>query len=226
MAKSINLAAYIHGENGICYTKSEVNSLLDAVDGSLEQKAALVHSHDDLYYTESEIDSIVSGIETAIGRKADATHNHDGVYSLVDHTHSGVYSPVGHQHSKSDIEDFSHRHEASAIDYDGNTTVASALGQLGTAVSNLQTANWDISILPALPDEGNAQLGKLYFIYDDGDNITGTNAFDEYIWTGTKFEKIGQRKIDLSNYVTDVDMSFVDGQLSISLTKGTNSFTF
>ena len=66
-------------------------------------------------------------------------------------------------------------------------------------------------------------------MHDSNADDSGANSFDEYIFTGGengKFEKIGQRSIDLSNYVTDVNMSFAEGILTLSLTKGTNAFTF
>lgn len=219
MAKTIDIGSYI---TSICYTKTEI-------DTALAGKAALVHSHDDLYYTEDEIDSKVSTINgtisdletsltTSIGTKADASHNHDTTYAALSHTHT-----------KSQITDFDHGHAATAITYGQDSTVDSALSALNTAVGNLQTANWDIEIVTTLPNAGEAKVGKLYFVHDANADDTAANAFDEYIFTGGqngKFEKIGQRKIDLSNYVTDVDMSFSDGQLTISLTKGTSAFTF
>ncbi len=219
MAKTINIGEYI---TTICYTKTEI-------DTALAGKAAAVHSHDDLYYTEAEIDSKIQTINgsisdletsltTSIGTKADASHNHDTVYAALSHTHT-----------KSQITDFDHQHAATAITYGQESTVDSALTALNTAVGNLQTANWDIEIVTALPNAGEAKVGKLYFVHDVNANDTAANAFDEYIFTGGedgKFEKIGQRSIDLSNYVTDVDMSFSEGVLSISLTKGTSAFTF
>ena len=83
-----------------------------------------------------------------------------------------------------------------------------------------------ITIYNYFKKENYIKVGKLYFVHDANDDGTATNAFDEYIYTGTKFEKIGQRSIDLSNYVTDVNLTFADGVIGVSLVKGTNAFTF
>lgn len=50
-----------------------------------------------------------------------------------------------------------------------------------------------------LPETGSSNI--IYLIPKtkaDGE----TNVYDEYLWTGTKFEKIGDTTIDLSNYLT------------------------
>lgn len=222
MANTINLAAYIYGENGICYTKTEV-------DTALAGKAAAVHSHDDLYYTEDEIDGKIQTINGSIGDLEDSLTTSIGTKADADHNHDTDYAALVHSHTKSQITDFAHGHEATAITYGASSTVDAALTSLNGAVGALQTANWDIEIVTSLPNAGEAKVGKLYFVHDAEADDTVENAFDEYIFTGGqngKFEKIGQRKIDLSNYVTDVNLTFSDGILGVSLTKGTNAFTF
>ena len=219
MSKSINIGDYV---KSIAYTKTEIDTALVA-------KAAADHSHDDDYYTQTYIDTALQGINgsitdlntsltTAINGKAAANHNHDT-----------TYAPITHSHTKSQITDFDHTHAATAVTYGSNSTVDAALTSLNSALGSLQTANWDISIVTELPSTGEAKVGKLYFVHDSNADDSGANSFDEYIFTGGengKFEKIGQRSIDLSNYVTDVNMSFAEGILTLSLTKGTNAFTF
>lgn len=219
MSKSINIGEYI---TGIAYTKTQI-------DEALLNKAAADHVHDNRYYTQTYIDTALQGINgsisdldttltTAVNGKAAANHNHDT-----------TYAPITHSHTKSQITDFDHTHAATAVTYGSNSTVDAALTSLNSALGNLQTANWDISIVTELPSTGEAKVGKLYFVHASNADDTVSNAFDEYIFTGGengKFEKIGQRSIDLSNYVTDVNMSFAEGILTLSLTKGTNAFTF
>ena len=189
MSKSINIGEYI---TGIAYTKTQI-------DEALLNKAAADHVHDNRYYTQTYIDTALQGINgsisdldttltTAVNGKAAANHNHDTTYS----------------HTKSQITDFDHTHAATAVTYGSNSTVDAALTSLNSALGNLQTANWDISIVTELPSTGEAKVGKLYFVHASNADDTVSNAFDEYIFTGGengKFEKIGQRSIDLSNLV-------------------------
>ena len=219
MAHSIDIGQYIQQ---ICYTKTEI-------DTALASKADATHSHDSDYYKKDEIDAKVSTINGSISDLSSDISTQLAGKAAADHDHNSVYAPLSHTHTKSEITDFDHTHAATAVTYGQSSTVDSALTALNTAVGNLQTANWDIEIVTTLPSTSSAKVGKLYFVHDENADDTVENAFDEYIFTGGengKFEKIGQRKIDLSNYVTDVDMSFDAGVLSISLTKGTNAFTF
>ena len=219
MAKTINIGEYI---TTIAYTKTEI-------DTALAGKAAADHSHDDRYYTETEIDGKIQAINGSISDLDTSVTASLATKASSDHNHDTTYAALAHTHTKSQITDFDHSHAATAVTYGNSSTVDAALTSLNTAVGNLQTANWDIEIVTELPNETSAKVGKLYFVHDANADDTVSNAFDEYIFTGGengKFEKIGQRKIDLSNYVTDVDMSFSEGQLTISLTKGTNAFTF
>lgn len=216
MAKSINIKAFVEG---IAYLKSEIDTMLAG-------KANAEHSHDDKYYTESEIDTkistingtitdSVSDLETSIATKADGDHNHDS-----------TYAPLSHNHTKSDITDFAHTHTGADVLLAQDKTLTTKIGEIDSAISALQTADWDIEIVTSLPNEGVA--GKLYFLHDAEEAASGNgNAFDEYIYDATneRFEKLGQRKINLSNYVTDVDIELSEaGTLTISTTKGSNAF--
>lgn len=216
MAKSINIKAFIES---IVYLKSEIDSLLAG-------KANAEHSHDDKYYTESEIDTKVSTIngtitdsvsdlEASIATKADADHNHDSTYAAL-----------AHNHTKSEITDFAHTHTGADVLLAQEKTLTTKIGEIDSAISALQTADWDIEIVTSLPNEGVA--GKLYFLHDPEEAVSGDgNAFDEYIYDATneRFEKLGQRKINLSNYVTDVDIELSEsGIITVSTTKGTSAF--
>ena len=217
MAKTINIGEYIRE---VCYTKTEINA-------ALLTKSDTTHTHDDKYYTETEIDNKISTIGGTITDLESELTSQISTKAEGDHNHDGTYAPFSHHHTKSDI-DFDHTHAATAITYGSSSTVSSALDALSSALGDLQTANWDIEIVTSLPNETSAKVGKLYFVHDVNDDGTISNAFDEYIFTGGengKFEKIGQRNIDLSNYVTDVNVSFDSGVLTIDVTKGTSTFT-
>ena len=221
MGYTINIGDYV---KSICYDK-------DTADDRFAPK---VHTHDDAYYTKTSMDCTVGQINASIATV-------DGrVDTLEESVTAGLAgkSDDGHKHLIADITDFSehnhdsryslsgHSHQATEITY-SSSTVDAALTLLGQKVGNLETANWDISIVPELPSTQSAKIGKLYFLKDESEDGTATNAFDEYIWTGSKYEKIGQRTIDLSDYVTDVNLSFNDntGDLTISLSKGVSAFT-
>lgn len=71
--------------------------------------------------------------------------------------------------------------------------------EVNTLISNLAT----IQVL--IPEDNNLPItGKSNIIYlipkttADG----AQNSYDEYLWTGTKFERIGDTTIDLSSYLT------------------------
>ena len=216
MAKSINIKAFIES---IVYLKSEIDSLLAG-------KANAEHSHDDKYYTEDEVDTkistingtitdSVSDLEASIATKANADHNHDSTYAAL-----------AHNHTKSEITDFAHTHTGADVLLGQEKTLTTKIGEIDSAISALQTADWDIEIVTSLPNEGVA--GKLYFLHDTDEAASGDgNSFDEYIYDATneRFEKLGQRKINLSNYVTDVDIELSEsGIITVSTTKGTSAF--
>lgn len=80
--------------------------------------------------------------------------------------------------------------------------------------------NTDYTSVDELPEVGNPQ-----YIYLIPNGSTGTNSYDEWIWSDSKqgYEKIGTTEIDLSDYATKaeldekVDKSGVDGTLNFNL---------
>ena len=77
-----------------------------------------------------------------------------------------------------------------------------------TLISNLMFDNavsgitqFDFEIVTSLPTTG--VKGKIYLVSHS--HGTG-DAYDEYIWTGSAFEKIGNTDIDLSGYMKTTDM--------------------
>lgn len=215
MAKSIDIKSFIES---IAYLKGEIDSMLLG-------KSNTGHTHDDRYYTEAEIDSQVSTINGTITDEVTALESSIATKADADHDHDEDYAALSHSHTKSQITDFAHTHTGSDVLLQQDKTLTTKLGEIDTAISNLQSADWDIEIVTSLPNEGAA--GKLYFLHDANEAASGNgNSFDEYIWDATneRFEKLGQRKINLTNYVTDVNVELSDaGILTISLTKDANA---
>lgn len=73
---------------------------------------------------------------------------------------------------------------------------------VGTAIANAISGIQGISyeVVQTLPATGAA--GVIYLISNSG---SGQNIYDEYIWTGSAFEKIGTTDVDLSGYQPKMD---------------------
>lgn len=215
MAKTINIKSFIES---IVYLKSEIDTLLAG-------KANANHTHDDKYYTEDEIDAKVSTINGTITDSVSTLETSIATKANADHNHNSTYAPLAHNHTKSEITDFAHTHTGADVLLAQDKTLTTKISEIDTAISNLQTADWDIEIVTELPNEGVS--GKLYFLHDSNEAASGTNNFDEYVYDAVneRFEKLGQRKVNLSNYVTDVDIELSEnGIITISTTKGSNAF--
>ena len=84
-----------------------------------------------------------------------------------------------------------------------NTTQIATTQFVTTAVSNAIAGVTQISyqVVESLPTTGSA--GVIYLVAHS--HGTG-DAYDEYIWTGTTFEKIGNTDVDLSGYWAKADL--------------------
>ncbi len=84
-----------------------------------------------------------------------------------------------------------------------NTTQIATTAFVKTAVDNAVSGitQFDFEIVTSLPTTG--VKGKIYLVAHS--HGTG-DAYDEYIWTGSAFEKIGNTDIDLSGYMKTTDM--------------------
>lgn len=78
-----------------------------------------------------------------------------------------------------------------------NTTQIATTEFVGTAITNAISGIQGISyqVVQSLPATG--QAGVIYLLANSG---TAPNIYDEYIWTGSAFEKIGTTDVDLSGY--------------------------
>lgn len=98
----------------------------------------------------------------------------------------------------------------------GIKTVTDALD---TRITALETNSLSIVILGAnddLPQTGSNN--KLYFKPNNGSN---NNLYDEYAWTGSAFEKVGSKEIDLTNYIQKTELkNYVSAEI---ITTGNNA---
>lgn len=77
-------------------------------------------------------------------------------------------------------------------------TTAFVDAAITNAISGIQGISYEV--VQTLPVTGEA--GVIYLISNSG---SGQNIYDEYIWTGTAFEKIGTTDVDLSGYQPKMD---------------------
>lgn len=81
----------------------------------------------------------------------------------------------------------------------GYQTASQVQSAIADAVGDI--TGFDFQIVEELP--GTGQKGVIYLISNSG---TGQNIYDEYIWTGTAFEKIGTTDVDLTNYWSKTEL--------------------
>lgn len=81
----------------------------------------------------------------------------------------------------------------------GYQTASQVQSAIADAVGDI--TGFDFQIVDELP--GTGQKGVIYLISNSG---TGQNIYDEYIWTGTAFEKIGTTDVDLTNYWSKTEL--------------------
>lgn len=90
---------------------------------------------------------------------------------------------------------------ANAIVSNANDTYATK-DELATAINGV--TSFEFSVVETLPSEGSK--GVIYLIENTTGSLSGgQNVYDEYIWIGTKYEKIGTTDIDFSKYLTKDD---------------------
>lgn len=70
--------------------------------------------------------------------------------------------------------------------------------EVNTKIGEIATINIVVPESGELPETG--KTNEIYLIPKEGG--ANPNAYDEYLWTGSVFEKIGDTEIDLSNYLT------------------------
>lgn len=72
-------------------------------------------------------------------------------------------------------------------------TTAFVTTAITEAIAGVQGISYDV--VTSLPATGSA--GVIYLVANSG---SGQNVYDEYIWTGSKYERLGTTDVDLSGY--------------------------
>lgn len=89
-----------------------------------------------------------------------------------------------------------------AITSKGYQTESQVNALINSALSGMTGV--DFQVVGELPTTGKA--GTIYLLSNSG---TNPNAYDEYIYVGNKFEKIGSTDVDLSGYLKTTDMTAI-----------------
>lgn len=79
--------------------------------------------------------------------------------------------------------------------------------EIAQAVSGI--TGFDIQEVEELP--GTGKKGILYLLSNSG---SGNNVYDEYVWLGNKYEKLGTREINLTEYAKKTELPTKVSQLT------------
>ena len=84
----------------------------------------------------------------------------------------------------------------------GYQTASQVQSAISEAIGGIN--EFEVQIVEELP--GTGETGVIYLVSNDG---SGQNAYDEFIWTGTAFEKIGSTDVNLSNYWSKTELTAI-----------------
>lgn len=93
------------------------------------------------------------------------------------------------------------------VDLSGYAVKTEVTQEIAQAVSGI--TGFDIQEVEELP--GTGKKGILYLLSNSG---SGNNVYDEYVWLGNKYEKLGTREINLTEYAKKTELPTKVSQLT------------
>ena len=93
------------------------------------------------------------------------------------------------------------------VDLSGYAVKTEVTQEIAQAVSGI--TGFDTKAVEELP--GTGKKGILYLLSNSG---SGNNVYDEYLWLGNKYEKLGPREINLTEYAKKTELPTKMSQLT------------
>ena len=173
------------------HAQSDVTGLETALLG----KANASHTHDDRYYTETEIDTALSG-------KSNTGHTHDDRYYTEAEVDTLLYIP--------DVSAFITRLVNDLVNYYTKSETYTK-AEIDSKVSAIP--KFAIKPVNSLPIQDISDTTVYLLTVQNGEQ---GNMYDEYIYVGNTWEKLGTQTIDLSGYYTAAEVDALLSNLSVS----------
>ena len=180
------------------HTQSEVTGL----ETALSSKADASHTHDDRYYTETEIDTALSG-------KSNTGHLHDDRYYTEDETDT-LLSGKADSSDIPDVSAFITRLVNDLVNYYTKSETYTK-AEIDSKVSAIP--KFAIKPVNSLPIQDISDTTVYLLTVQNGEQ---GNMYDEYIYVGNTWEKLGTQTIDLSGYYTAAEVDALLSNLSVS----------
>lgn len=205
--------------------KSDIPTKLSELgnDGNFVQDAA--YKHTDNNYTDAEKTKVagvaagaqVNTLEAITVNGTAASISNKTVNITVPTDNKDIANGAGYQTAsdveakgyqtaanvKTTVEGYGYQTSSqveSAIAAKGYQTASQVEAAVAAAVGKVTSITY--SVVESLPATGEA--GVIYLLANGG--AENQNLYDEYIWLGSKYEKLGTKELDLSGYVKTADL--------------------
>lgn len=164
--------------------KNKLDGIASGAEVNVQADWNVTDTSSDAYIKNKPTIPAGAKLYSATGQNTDGAMTQKAVTDAL-----GGKANSSHTHTKSQITDFAHNHD------DRYYTESEVDAKIADAISGV--TQFDYEVVTELPTTG--VKGKIYLIA----HAHGTgDAYDEYIWVGSKYEKIGNTDLDLSGYVT------------------------